>query len=373
MNLKEMLEAAKSRIAQADSVEELKAAQEEYDKISEQIKLAEQKGAILDGLKPAEETQVEKKETPASLGAFAVKELDTRSLKSARGAVGTGFGFKANTDLHTTPTINVTDTKVVDVQPRPLYVRDLFGSEAISGNSLTYFVLQPTEGKPAKTAEGAKKPQIHVGYDSKTVALEKIASFFKESDELLEDAAFMESAINNRGIYEHNLAVENELVSTLLGTSGIQTVAFKDNAQDTLYTAMTNIQTATGYTADAIVINPADYQTLRLAKDTNDQYMGGGFFYGEYGNGSLVQQPGIWGLPTVVTTAVEKGTAIVGAFKIAGSVVTKAGSGLRVEVSNANEDDFITNRVTVRVEERLLLATRVPAAFAKVTLAGAAA
>ena len=37
----------------------------------------------------------------------------------------------------------------------------------------------------------------------------------------------MESAINNRGIYEHNLAVENELVSTLLGTSGIQTVALR--------------------------------------------------------------------------------------------------------------------------------------------------
>ena len=34
-----------------------------------------------------------------------------------------------------------------------------------------------------------------------------------------------------------------------------------------------------------------------------------------------------------------------------------------MEVSNSNEDDFIYNRVTVRIEERMVEAVRVPAAF----------
>lgn len=304
-----------------------------------------------------------------TLGEFAVKNMDGISgLKAARGTVGTGYGYKAQGDTQTTITVTDTSRTVLDLMQRPLTLRDLFGAETISGNALQYYVLGATEGKPAATAEGAKKPQIHVPHDAKTVALEKIAAFFKESDELLEDAEFLRSAIDNRGIYEHNLAVETHLAAKLLATSGIQNTAFKDNMQDTIFTAMTDIQTATGYTADGIIINPADYQTLRLAKDTNNQYYGGGFFFGAYANGGIQQQPGIWGLPTVVSPVVEKGTAAVGAFKAAGSVVTKAGSGLRVEVSNSNEDDFVHNLVTVRVEERLALAIRVPGAFAKVAL-----
>ena len=64
-----------------------------------------------------------------------------------------------------------------------------------------------------------------------------------------------------------------------------------------------------------------------------------------------------------------QGEAYIGAFKQGASVVTKANEGLRVEVSNSDQDDFIKNLVTVRAEERILLAVRVPGAFAHVTAA----
>ena len=67
--------------------------------------------------------------------------------------------------------------------------------------------------------------------------------------------------------------------------------------------------------------------------------------------------------------AVTKGTAIVGAFKAGASIVTKSGEGFRVEVSNSDDDDFQNNVVTVRLEERLLEAVRVPAAFVKIATA----
>ena len=131
------------------------------------------------------------------------------------------------------------------------------------------------------------------------------------------------------------------------------------------------VKGASNLNADAIIINPADYQRLRLLKDgtggTVGQYYGGGYFYGPYGNGQTAQQPGLWGLNTVITSDVTAGTVLVGAFKQGASVITKQGGGARVEVVTGDHDDAIYNRVTVVVEERLGLATRIPAAFVKIT------
>ena len=83
-----------------------------------------------------------------------------------------------------------------------------------------------------------------------------------------------------------------------------------------------------------------------------------------------MEQPPIWGLRTVVTPAIAAGTVLVGAFRQGGSVIRR--NGLSVEIANQNEDDFVNNRIAIRIEERLALAVRYPKAFAKVTVAAAA-
>ena len=85
-----------------------------------------------------------------------------------------------------------------------------------------------------------------------------------------------------------------------------------------------------------------------------------------YGNGNVVEQPPIWGLRTVVTSAVSVGTCYVGAFRIGGSIVRK-NAGVVVDIANQNEDDFIKNLITILIEERLALAVRRPACFVKIT------
>ena len=122
------------------------------------------------------------------------------------------------------------------------------------------------------------------------------------------------------------------------------------------------VQNDTGFAPDALVINPADYKNLRIARDQNGQYYGGGYFYGPYGNGGFGAQPDVWGLRTVVTPAVAQGAAIVGAFKLGASIVQK-NTGVTVEIANQNEDDFIKNLVTILIEQRLALAVRRPKAF----------
>lgn len=278
---------------------------------------------------------------------------------------------KAATDTQTSPAGAVDfattfDRNVVTAPRTPLVIRDLFGAETISGSTLVYLVEGAIQGAPAVTAEGAEKPQIHFADPTpKTVSLAKIACHIKESDEYIDDYPFLASAINGRLLYELGLVEQNKLVTDLLGTSGIQTGSYAANATaadiaDAILQAAMDVQNGSGFDADAIVVNPADWYTLRVARDGEQRYYGGGFFGAQ-------NVPNLWGITVCVSTAVSAGTIIVGAFKTCGSVVSK--DGVSVEATNTNEDDFVKNLMTIRAEERLALAVRRPAGFKKLTKA----
>jgi HK97 family phage major capsid protein len=156
----------------------------------------------------------------------------------------------------------------------------------------------------------------------------------------------------------------------VLNRSGIQTSTYTDATMaDSIFEAITSVGEESPFMADAVVMNPKQFKTLRLQKDTNGQYMGGGFFSGAYGTAGGVQiYPDVWGMTTVVTPAIAAGTILVGACKAGGSVFTRSGEGLRVEMTNSDADDFEKDLVTIRIIERLALALRYPAAFVKMTV-----
>lgn len=356
VDLKERIEAEDTEaIEEAD---ELTEAIETLEKSIEAAEKAKEKLAVIgNDEEPEEETGMEEK--------TGLKALDLEYLKGNRGTVGANINLKAYNDLEA-----MGDNKIIDYDKNPVNVmptlnaRALFGAETISGNALTYYVIGAAEGLDAVdgTAEGAAKDRIHVPYTPKTAALAKIAAYLKETDEIITDAPFLESAIRNRGVYEFNKAVEKYLVGALAGTSGVQvsgtTVDF-----DSILTAKQEIITDTGYVPDAMLINPSDWATLLQTKDQNRQYLLGGPGFGSYGNGAYFENPKVWGMNVVQSAAVTEGAPIVGAFKTGAAVVTQAGNGQRVEISNSDQDDFIKNIVTIRIEERLVLAVRVPAAF----------
>lgn len=368
--LMQQLEDAKRALTEAmagTDAEAIKSATEAVKAAQSAIDAAKEGEALIKSLGTNDGKKADEDKAARTLGEFAAKNLDFTAMRlGAAKSAGTGFGFKAATDTHVSVATEVIDQRVVDI-PRDLAIRALFGSETISGTALKYFVMGATEGAPTTVAENAQKPQFHVPYTPATATLQKIAGWYYETDELIEDNAFLRSSIDNRGLYALDKAIEGFLSTTLLGTTGLGTIAQAPTA-DNIFAAIMQVKTSTGFDADAIVINPADYQTLRLAKDggASGQYYGGGYFYGPYGNGSNVQQPGLWGLNTVITNAVTSGTVLVGAFRQGASVLTKAGDGTRVEVVTGDHDDRTNNRVTVIVEERLGLAVRYPGAFVKV-------
>ena len=335
----------------------------------------------------ADQTSGEEK-SAKSLGEHFAKNLKDGQLSRLKSESGytvsaPEWAAKAATDVQATPAafaplLTDVDRTIVRPYRRPV-VSDLLGTGTISGNAITYFVEGAVEGGFATVAPGGQKPQMHIADPvARTDALKKVAAWFDMQDEMIEDVPFWVSEINNRGLYLLSLAEENQLLNGdgngsnvlgLLNRSGVQVetqAATGDNAQDAIFRAITKVQTATGLAPDACIINPADYQALRLTKDSNGQYYGGGFFTGAYGNDGLSWQPPIWGLNTVVSAAVPAKTVVVGALKAASTVYRKGG--VRVESTNSDLGKFTSNVVTTRIEERLALAVRVPAAVVKVTL-----
>lgn len=367
------------KLEAAETVEEINEAKAAIVAEKERQEVIAEKSAILDSFKTAEPVEAKEEPEPKTLGDFAAKNLDLSAIRagSAKSA-GTGYGFKTYTDAQTSQTMLVTSQNVVDTAIRDLAVRNLFGAEKISGNSLKYFILGAREDNsapaPGTVSEGSAKPQFHIVESNATATLQKIAGWFYETDELLEDNAFLASALNARGLYELDARIEAYLLSTTLSASGINTATYTHGAKvspDDVFKAMMTIKTQSGLNADAIVMHPTDYQAVRLLKDgsggTVGQYYGGGCFYGPYGNGNVDVQPGLWGLNTIVTPNITQGTILVGAFKQGASVITKNNAGARIEIVTGDHDDAIYNRVTVVVEERLALAVRRPKAFCKIT------
>lgn len=379
MTLKEQLAKAKADLAalkeliendDAEAITEGERLQAEIEEKSAEIEKAEKKASLLNviGTESEEDMSVKKATNIGEHFVNFVKE----SNHAKRFDLSAPAFIKAATDTQTSPAAAVDwattfDRNVVTAARTPLVIRDLFGSETISGSTLQYLVEGAIQGAPAVTAEGAEKPQVHFADPTvKTVTLKKIACHIKESEEYIDDYPFLASAINGRLLYELGLVEQNTLVTDLLGTSGIQTgtyaaAATATDIADAILQAAMDVQQQSGFAADAIVINPADWYLLRVAKASGTgEYFGGGFFGAQ-------NIPNLWGIPVCVTTAVSANTIVIGAFKTCGSVVQKGG--VSVAAVNTNEDDFVKNLMTIRAEERLALAVRRPAGFKKLTKA----
>lgn len=273
---------------------------------------------------------------------------------------------------------------VVDKQFQPLRISDLLLSGQASTNSLRYVVEGTATNAAAGVAEGGSKPQSTLGLTTTDEPVKKIATTLKLSDEMLEDAAQVRSYVDGRLSLFVNIEEERQLV---VGAGTNEIVGIKpsgntrainiyaggtvDSEAVQLFKAINGQRGSALLEPDFVVMNPTDYQAIRLDTDSNGQFYGGGPFQGPYGTGQNVQASGqvtgaldyLWQKPVVVSSVIGAGTALVGTSSAA--QVWRRG-GVTVEATNSNESDFITNLVAIRAEQRLALAVYRPGAFTEV-------
>ncbi len=186
----------------------------EIENMEAEIKKAEEKAAVLNSIGKTETVKEEKEMEGLELFVKNAGEVD-RSVKGW----GVQAHIKAATDVVTGVQIADIDRQVAP-QPRRRAARDLFTVSTISGNAVTYFLQDAYEGTPAVTAENAKKPQNSTGFTPTTLALSKIAAYIKETDEIVSDAPFLASEVENALLYQLGLVEDATLIGAVAGTTG---------------------------------------------------------------------------------------------------------------------------------------------------------
>ena len=348
MNLKEQLAEKKSALTE---LEPLVKAND-----TEAIEKAEKASAILDTIGKSEESNkdITEEKKMSQMEDFTTKCAEITDKKSG---VRTHFEKAYNTVV-TAPQIAEVDRSIAPVGRR-VSAASLFTEAQISGNAITYFLegaFETPDGGITPTSQNGKKPQVSTSFAGTTLALSKIAAWLKETDEILADAPFLASEVQNTLM--HNLGkVEDKYVINAIGSTvgiGAETydgtnVTFADG----ILASIMKVKNDSAYDASVVILNPADVVALMTAKDSNKQYYGGGYFVGAYGNGTVGVPSSIWGVQIFASSAVASGNALIAASE---AVKTWRKGGMDVAIAAENEDDFLYNRVTLRAEVRLATA-----------------
>lgn len=275
---------------------------------------------------------------------------------------------------------------IVEIGQQQPTIADLFMQAQATGPTIRYMKETSYTNAADMVLEGDDKPEATFVLEEVDVAVRKVAVHTKVTDETLEDFAQIRPYVDQKLAFMLRSKIDDQLLNGtgtapqlagLLGTSGVQTAEMASNTAlefaKTVMNAITKVRSVGFFSPDTIVMHPNDYEKLRLAVDGNSQFYGGGFFQGQYG--VPYNDPNfLWGVRVVQTTAIaelnlatpgasNKGP-IIGDFKNGGMVFYR--NGVSVESTNTDQDDFIMNLTTIRVEQRLALAVPSPLAFCRV-------
>lgn len=254
---------------------------------------------------------------------------------------------------------------IVSPYQRELRIRDVIGTARTTSSSVEWAKETGFTNNARPVSEGTTKPKSDLAFNLVTTPVRTIAHTFKISRQMLDDAPALAAYVGRRGTYGLQFVEEQQVLfgdGTGQNLNGIipQATAFDPQFSGTADTAFDVINQAISQAEDAelpvnaIVMNRRDWRRMLGIKDGDERYISSQSPFG-----SQAQQ--LWNLPVVATNAMPAGEFVVGAFQDGATIFDR----LDVEVllSTENEDDFIRNLATVRIESRLALAVFRPEAF----------
>lgn len=366
MNMKDQLTEKKQALTElepmlkaedvtAETIEQGETLVKEIADLEAKIAKAEKAAELLENIGTADN---ENKDITEEKKMSQIEEFTKAAAEITDKKAGAKVHFeKAYNTVVTAPQIADVDRSIAPVGSRTP-AASLFTEAQISGNAITYFVegAFETNGSITPTAQGNKKPQVSTSFAATTLALSKIAAFVKETDEILWDAPFLASEVQNTLMHQLGKVEDNYVIGAVGQTEGIGAVEYDGTTKtfaDGILDGILKVKSDSAYNASVVALNPKDVFALMTAKDSNKQYYGGGYFVGAYGNGAATIPAAIWGVPIFASSAVPEGSALVAAKE---AVKTWRKGGMDVSIAEENEDDFLYNRVTLRAEVRLATA-----------------
>jgi hypothetical protein len=221
----------------------------------------------------------------------------------------------------------------------------------VGTNSIEYVAWSKKAGGAAKVAEKAAKPSAEWGPTVTSTTLDNFAVYTQLTRQLIEDFAAVRSLIDQELQREIRRAVEADATAVLAAATAAIPNA---TGADLLAAIRVGIGTveAAGYTATAVLLNPADWAALDVA------IMGGTL------TGPQVRQT-FWGLTPIPSNSQTAGTAIVGDFRSA--IQHYFRSQIALYVTDSHADTFLSNVFTLLAEQRSKTAVVRPQALVECT------
>lgn len=253
---------------------------------------------------------------------------------------------------------------------RNLTLESLITSLPTSSNAVDYVRENVFTNAAAETTEGLTKPESSVTTTAVTEPVATVAHWIKISRQLANDNAALAAYINLRMAYGVDLRVENQIIAgngtapnmsgfiksgnfTAHGyTAAALTGAGLLNNRFDLIGKILGDCWAADYPADTIMLNPADWWTMRLAKDSQNRYL--------LGDPGQDISPTLFGTRVVITNAVSADNVLVASLAQAATFYNREGT--IIDLSESDSDNFTKNLVTIRAERRCMLAVESPAA-----------
>lgn len=330
--------------------------------LADRLQQLEQKG-----LTPPSDTK-----TDDSWGAQVIK-AGGDNLTAFRGQHAKHFGVVIKNTI--TNTVGNTPEQqrpgIVGGPFRMLRLEDLMPRIPTSSNAIEYVRENVFTNAAAEATEGNALAESSVTTSVVTEPVATVGHWLKISRQLAADNAALAAYVNLRLRYGVDLRVENQIFGgngVAPNMSGI-TKAGNFTAHGYTAAALTGLGLANNrfdligkiigdcaandYPADVILVNPADWWTMRLTKGSDGQYI--------MGSPGADVAPVLFGLPVVASNAVTADTVAVASMRQAATFYDR--EEVEVAMSEHDGDNFQRLLITLRAHRRCALAVERPAAI----------
>lgn len=255
----------------------------------------------------------------------------------------------------------------IDILQREINVLDLLPRIPTSGDTIEYVREDTFTNNSAFTAEATGfqastlggdgvKPESALAYSTQTATVRTLAHYIPVTNRMLADAPAIRGIIDGRLLLGLQLTLESQVLSgngsgenlTGLINAGIGIVSKgTDYGVDAIYKGRTMVRNTGHGRPSAFVLNPTDWQTIRLSRESSSTATPGTYLMGPPSMSGAVT---LWGLPVVEDEAVPAGTAIVGDWQQGATLFDREQGNVRAGTVN---DQFIRNMQTLLAELRV--------------------
>lgn len=329
--------------------------------LADRLVQIEQKSKATDDAAPADETPGTQFTKNAAYDVFLKNDGRMRTRVEVKNTVTNAI---ANTFSERRPGI-------VEGAFRVFTIEDLLVQVPTTANAIDWLRENVFTNNAAEVAEGAVKPESSITFTPGTMPVSTVAHVIRITRQLAMDNASLAAYINRRMVYGVNMRAENQIVGgngtapnlsglTMAGNftphgytaAGLTALGLSPTNRFDLIGKMIGDCAAADYPADVIMLNTADWWTLRLTKDSQGRYI-----LGDPGSSA---PPVLFGLPVVASNAIASDMVWVGSLSQAATLHPR--EGIAVDMSDSDGDNFVRNLITIRAERRLALTVEKPAA-----------